>query len=441
MNVEPTKLFYDEENKLYYKLIRDYENYRNYENGDIINMNNKKRRLLTVQNGKITLIKDRKCKQFKVKRITYETWYNKKLNITDVIKFLNNDKTNYHYTNLIHANDPNNLIHLPLDPNKLWKYVQDYPNYKTSNYGDIFSIHMNRLLTPALDRKGYLRSFLTNNEGSKNLQIHYIVYRSFIGAIAEDKVIDHINRIRIDNFVDNLREATYSENNKNSTRYERHGHIVHQYSYDDIFIKEWISLKNVSQTLNIDSKMIRGCCEESINEYGGFKWVYPEKVLDHSNFYTIISIDGNTYPNYKINKSSDILNLSNNMLMKYGTGTQYKTITLLDNDKNTVTEQVHRLVAMTFIPNHNGYDIVNHIDKNTMNAHVTNLEWVTQKQNVIHSRGIKINQIDIKTNKTIKTFDSVKEASDSLGKCYNSTLSMCCKGTRKTAYGYKWAYA
>ena len=64
--------------------------------------------------------------------------------------------------------------------------------------------------------------------------------------------------------------------------------------------------------------------------------------------------------------------------------------------------RIHRLVALTFIPNPYNKPIVNHIDGNPLNNNVSNLEWCTQEENMHHSRYVT-NNIKMICLKTIKS--------------------------------------
>ena len=65
-------------------------------------------------------------------------------------------------------------------------------------------------------------------------------------------------------------------------------------------------------------------------------------------------------------------------------GTGYETVSLLN--KGICTDyNVHRLIAKAFIPNPKHLPQINHLDGNTMNNHVSNLEWCDAYTNTMHA--------------------------------------------------------
>ena len=85
-----------------------------------------------------------------------------------------------------------------------------------------------------------------------------------------------------------------------------------------------------------------------------------------------------TYPNYMINRDGVVKN--NKGEIKTWHGDRYLQCSMY-NDKKMHTESQHRLLAQTFIPNPNNYPHVDHLNGNTKDNHLENLEWVSAQQN------------------------------------------------------------
>lgn len=111
---------------------------------------------------------------------------------------------------------------------------------------------------------------------------------------------------------------------------------------------------------------------------------------------------------------------------------------------------VHRLVAKAFIPNPNEYPQINHKDENPKNNVVENLEWCTGEYNrsvysAKKSRGRPkvrhkpINQFGA-DGELVKRWNDSRTIANETG-MRQSSITQCCDGKRKTAYGFKWQYA
>ena len=72
-------------------------------------------------------------------------------------------------------------------------------------------------------------------------------------------------------------------------------------------------------------------------------------------------------------------------IMKFTVRSGYYNVVLRKHGKR-FSRQIHRLVAEAFIPNPQGFPVVNHKDCNRKNNIVDNLEWCTQAHNVKWSK-------------------------------------------------------
>ena len=141
-----------------------------------------------------------------------------------------------------------------------------------------------------------------------------------------------------------------------------------------------------------------------------------------------------------------------------------RILTPFDNNRGypTVTLKgkkftVHKLVASNFLRKKTNKKDINHIDGNSLNPKLINLERCNRSENMLHAfkmglcektrisakRQGKIN--GIKTSKKVLlvekniTYFSAKEAERKTG-ISQGNISACCNGRIKTAGGFTWRY-
>lgn len=133
---------------------------------------------------------------------------------------------------------------------------------------------------------------------------------------------------------------------------------------------------------------------------------------------------------------------------------KYLQVSLYNKGKRKVY-YIHRLVAIHFLENKENKKEINHIDRNTHNNNLKNLEWVTPKENMRHldenydfNFGRKsIDMYDLDYN-FIKRYKSISDAGrdngarlDKKGKPHSGNILRSLKTDgRLTAYGHRFKY-
>jgi len=164
--------------------------------------------------------------------------------------------------------------------------------------------------------------------------------------------------------------------------------------------------------------------------------------------------------NYQINLSGHIRNKNTQKILKPNINKQgYESVSL---SKKNISKKylIHRLMALTFLPNYHNKPTVNHKNKIRRDNRLWNLEWSTMEEQNIHKNSNKIKKnpfyickmkpiwrIDIKTNEKIEKYNNLTEAQDwciknNLSKSTSVKNGICLAalGKRNYALGYKWKY-
>lgn len=204
-----------------------------------------------------------------------------------------------------------------------WRTVPGYDGlYEVSDQGAVRSLnyHQTGKRRELKGRKvsvGYEQVILCRDGVQKNKLVHRLVWEAFNGPIPDGKEIDHINGVKNDNRLVNLRVVTPIENVNNPitrTRHleankrkaqdakwvEAHRKAMKRLSKDQKWqeahrermrkahtkpvlqldketgevLREWECMRDIERELGIRHSSVSACCNGKQNTAGGFKWQY-----------------------------------------------------------------------------------------------------------------------------------------------------------------------
>ena len=95
--------------------------------------------------------------------------------------------------------------------------IEGYENYLIFEDGVIINTDTGKEMKPSIDKDGYKLNGLTKNNKTKTFKLHRLIALAFIPNIDNKPCVDHINRDRKDNRLENLRWVSYKENSRNQS--------------------------------------------------------------------------------------------------------------------------------------------------------------------------------------------------------------------------------
>lgn len=339
--------------------------------------------------------------------------------------------------------------------------------YQVCRCGEhVVSKKTGKVLAQRTTTQGYKEVTLNygDNKENKKVSVHQLVAHAFLKYPNDGQayVVDHINRNRQDNRLANLRFATYSANNKNSTGSKTKKPII-QMDMHGNFISEYDSITQaLEQNKEYGSAPICVCLKKDIMAASayGYRWKYKNESDQNISY---VPVEGEVfktvegikyynsflkkweileYPNYSVSNFGNVLNIKRNCIVGFNDGNHMSVNMMHEKKKKAI--KIHVLVAYMFIglPSEDYYT-VKFKDGNLKNCRVDNLEWVKFRDMCIDSGGRSVVAIGPDGVETV--FKSVSLAVDFLTKTYDmdnnsytSGICACLSGYQESAYGYKW---
>jgi hypothetical protein len=326
-----------------------------------------------------------------------------------------------------------------------------FSRYDITNDGRVFRVTDDKELKGTIrERRGipFQMIGLINDE-QKNVLVcvHRAVLQIFVGPAPENMFALHISDNTLDNNLTNLKWGLRSNNSTGRTLSYTPRPVL-QYDLSGVLIKRWensiIAARSLGHRHHRLEKIIK---QEKIAH--GFKWCYESDDIIEGEIWKPIGIEN--YSLYTISNMGRIKKPGDDKCY-IGYNTDGYLSFILHNDKTGEEDlwRVHRLVAFTFLEHIEGVNTVNHKNGIRSDNRVSNLEFLTQRENTLHAYGsnlviknglcIAIIKIDKQTDEILDYYDSLVIASK-ITKCSAAAISSVCKGKSVPKRSFTWSYA
>jgi len=158
-----------------------------------------------------------------------------------------------------------------------WKTIPGFPRYMVSDRGNIRVMKDNMAfpVRSRFDSDGYQIVTLWSKRRYHTLKVHRLVLEAFVGPCPDGYVCDHINTVRNDNRLENLRWVSERDNHWNPlsrVRYRNKGNRVRCVETGE----EYVSVSAAALHTGAKRSHIGEVCKGKARSTGGLTFVYVE---------------------------------------------------------------------------------------------------------------------------------------------------------------------
>ena len=168
---------------------------------------------------------------------------------------------------------------------EIWKDIAGYEGYyQVSNLGNVRSVtryvhhpkggvrvsHA-RVMKQSLNGDGYYFVNLQKGHESKPYRINRLVADAFLPNPNGLPCVNHIDKNRQNNAVDNLERCTVRYNVRYSSC-----KAISQFDKNGRHIRDWDAITDITEQLGINTSNISQCCQGKRNSAGGYIWRYKK---------------------------------------------------------------------------------------------------------------------------------------------------------------------
>lgn len=191
--------------------------------------------------------------------------------------------------------------------NKEWRVIEEAQKYEVSNYGDVRKISTKREIKGTVDRDGYPRVLIVNNEGKKITRFrHRLAAIAFLDNPDELPVVNHKDESKDNSFVGtaennyedgNLEWCTIKYNVNYGTRTERQKQTIaakawtqgggKPYKIEDIYVYDYTTKILIKKFDNLTEAAREFNCDRST----AYKVAQGQRRQTHNYIFSYVPLD------------------------------------------------------------------------------------------------------------------------------------------------------